>query len=242
VKNLVWLYSALIAIILLFLLIIFSKLTILLNFFHHNDNDELKVEFRIWFGLIKYKMNIPLIKIDDDSPSIVVKGNSGMGNSSENDSPTKVEQIKKDDILTYWRNTKEILQHVFNMNVIVSKFLKRIVIKRFEWHSLVGVGDAAHTGIITGAIWTIKGSVVGMLSHFLRLKEMPVLSVTPHFQLAIIQTRITCIFQFRIGYAILAGLKLIKFWKGGRPNLKVNTAYSKEKTKTVQKRGGNSHV
>lgn len=232
-KKLIWLYIALITIIFLILLIIFSKLTIHINFFHHNDNDELKVEFRIWFGLIKYKMNIPLIKIDDNSPSIVVKGNTEMGNSSENDSPTKVEQIKKDDIMTYLRSTKEILQHVINMNVILRKFMKRIVIKHFEWHSLVGVGDAAHTGTITGALWTIKGSFIGMLSHFLRLKKMPVLSVTPHFQLAIIQTRISCIFQFRIGYAILAGLKLIKFWKGRPPNLKKNTAHSKEKTKTV---------
>jgi hypothetical protein len=221
------------AIILLFLLIIFTKLTIILNFFHHNDNDELKVEFRIWFGLIKYKMNVPLIKIDDDSPSIVVKGNSQLGDSNEEESSTNVEQITKDNLITKMTNAKDIINHVFSLNVIVRKFLKRIVIKRFEWHSLVGVGDAAHTGMITGALWTIKGGFVGMLSHFLRLKEMPVLSVTPHFQLAVIQTRITCIFQFRIGYAILAGLKLIKFWKGGRPNFKVDTAYSKEKTKTV---------
>jgi hypothetical protein len=230
---LVWLYMALGAIILLFLLIIFTKLTIILNFFHHNDNDELKVEFRIWFGLIKYKMNVPLIKIDDDSPSIVVKGNSQLGDSNEEESSTNVEQITKDNLITKMTNAKDIINHVFSLNVIVRKFLKRIVIKRFEWHSLVGVGDAAHTGMITGALWTIKGGFVGMLSHFLRLKEMPVLSVTPHFQLAVIQTRITCIFQFRIGYAILAGLKLIKFWKGGRPNFKVDTAYSKEKTKTV---------
>lgn len=229
----VWLYIALIAIILLFLLIIFSKLTIHLNFFHHNDNDELSVVFKLWFGLIKYKINVPLIKIDDNSPSIVVKGNTSMGDSGEGDSSSKVQQVDKDDIVTKLSDAKEIIQHVVNMHVIVSKFLKKIVIKRFEWHSLVGIGDAAHTGIITGALWTLKGSVVGMLSNFLRLKEMPILSVTPHFQMAIIQTRITCIIHFRIGYAILAGLKLIKFWKGGRPNLKMNTAYSKEKTKTV---------
>ena len=73
-----------------------------------------------------------------------------------------------------------------------------------------------------------------MLSHFLRLKEMPELSVTPHFQMAIIQTRFTCIFQFRIGNAILAGLKLIKFWKGGSPKFQNEYChYSKEKTKTV---------
>lgn len=232
-NKLVWLYIALIAIILLFLLIIFSKLTIHLNFFHHNDNDELSVVFKLWFGLIKYTINVPLIKIDDNSPSIVLKGNTSMGDSGEGESSSEVQQVDKDAIVSKLSNAKEIIQHVVNMQVIVSKFMKRIVIKHFEWHSLVGVGDAAYTGIITGALWTLKGSVVGMLSNFLRLKEMPVLSVTPHFQMAIIQTRITCIIHFRIGYAILAGLKLIKFWKGGRPNLKMNTANSKEKTKTV---------
>jgi hypothetical protein len=228
----VWLVIAFIMIILFILLIIFSKLTIRINYFHHNDNDELKIQFRIWFGLIKYTINVPLVKIDDNSPSIVVKGNTQMGDSTENKNP-KEEQITQDDIMTKLTNAKELVQHVFNMNVILTKFIKKIIIKHFEWHSLVGVGDAAHTGIITGAVWALKGSVVGMLSHFLRLKEIPVLSVTPHFQLAIIQTHLTCIFQFRIGYAILAGLKLIKFWKGGRPNLKMNTAYSKEKTKPV---------
>jgi hypothetical protein len=232
VKKLIWLYIALITIIILFLLIIFTKLTIHINFFHHNDNDELKVEFRIWFGLVKYKMNVPLIKIDDNSPSVIVKGSSQIGDSSEKNS-TNVEQITQEDILSKFTNAKELIQHVYNMNVIVSKFLKRIVIKQFEWHTLVGLGDAAHTGTITGALWMIKGGIIGMLSNFMRLKNMPILSVTPHFQLAIIQTHIKCIFQFRIGYAILAGLKLIKFWKGGRPNFKTNAAYSKEKTKTV---------
>jgi Protein of unknown function (DUF2953) len=229
-----WLVIVLIIIVLFILLIIFSKLTISLNYFHHNDNDELKIQFRIWFGLIRYTINVPLVKIDDNSPSIVVKENTQMGDySSEKESPTKEEQITKESVMSKLTNAKEILQHITNMNVIIRKFIKRIVIKHFEWHSLVGVGDAAHTGIITGALWTLKGSVVGMLSNVLRMKEMPILSVTPHFQMAILQTHITCIFQFRIGYAIFAGLKLIKFWKGGLPNLKMDTAYSKEKTKTV---------
>lgn len=229
----VWLAIALIIFILFILLIIFSKLTIYLNYFHHNENDELKIQFRIWFGLIRYTINVPLVKIDENSPSIVMKGNTKMGDSSEKQSPTKEAQITKDGIISQFTNVKEIFQHVVNVNIIVKKFMKKIVIKHFEWHSLVGVGDAAHTGVITGALWAIKGSIMGMLSHFLRLKKMPELSITPHFQLAIIQTHISCIFQFRIGYAILAGLKLIKFWKGGRPNLKMETAYSKEKTKTV---------
>lgn len=212
----------------LILILIFTKLTVHINYYHHNDNDDLKVEFKIFFGLIKYKLKVPLIKIDDDSPSIVVKGSTSMASSEETEQQITPKKVKKSI-----NGTKEFVQHVFHMNVIVRKFLQRMSIKQFEWHSLIGLGDAAHTGMITGALWTVKGSVVGLLSRYLKLKEMPNLSVTPHFQFTVIQTRLTCIIQFRIGYAILAGLKLIKFWKGGRPNLNMNTAPSKEKTKSV---------
>ncbi len=89
-------------------------------------------------------------------------------------------------------------------------------------------------GMISGALWTLKGSIVGLLSHYLKLRQMPNLSVTPHFQFVILQTRLTCIFQLRIGHAILAGLKLLKFWKGGRPNLhSKNASNTKEQSKSV---------
>jgi hypothetical protein len=230
---LIWLLAALIVIIFLLLLIIFTKLTVHLNYYHHNDNDDLKLEFRIWLGLIKYKINVPLIKIDDNSPSVILKGKTHMGSSSEKSSNIKEAQITPETISKKLQNSKQILKHVTDFSVIVRKFLKKVSIKQLDWHSFVGVGDAAHTGVITGALWAFKGSLIGILSHFISLKEMPNLSVTPHFQLAIIQTQVTCIIQFRLGHAILAGLKMIKFWKGGLPQLKEKTNNPKEKTKSV---------
>jgi hypothetical protein len=218
---------------LLFLLIIFTRLTIRVNYFHQNDDDDLKIEFSIWFGLIKFKKHIPLIKIDDDSPSIVVKTKKKKDQSSEKASDSGAHQITPGDVMTNFKNTKEILEHVIHMHVIIRKFFKKISIKQFEWHTLFGVGDAAHTGVLCGGLWTIKGGIVGLLGNYFKLKEMPILNVTPHFQATIIQTQVSCIFQFRIGHAILAGLKLIKFWKGGRPKLKSNSNLSKEKTKSV---------
>jgi Protein of unknown function (DUF2953) len=232
VKKLIWLLTALIVIIFILLLIIFTKLTVHLNYYHHNDNDDLKLEFRIWLGLIKYKINVPLIKIDDNSPSVILKGKTHLGSSSE-EPKMKEAQITPENLSEKLRNSKQILEHVIDFSVIVRKFLKKVSIKQLDWHSFVGVGDAAHTGVITGALWAFKGSLIGILSHFISLKEMPNLSVTPHFQLAIIQTQVTCIFQFRLGHAILAGLKMIKFWKGGLPQLKEKTNYQKEKTKSV---------
>jgi energy-coupling factor transporter transmembrane protein EcfT len=229
----IWLALALIFLLLLFILIIFTKLTIYVNYFHHNDNDQLKIEFRIWFGLIRYKKIIPLIKIDDNSPSLVIKSKSQMGESdSKKQEEPDVQQIDKNDFVTSMKNTKELITRVFNLHGIVEKFFRKVTVKKFEWHTMFGAGDAAHTGVLIGAIWALKGGILGILSKYLRLTNFPELSVTPHFQFTIIQTSLSCIFQFRIGHAILAGLKLIKFWRGGIPHFK-DPNYSKEKTKSV---------
>jgi hypothetical protein len=187
----------------------------------------------IWFGLIRYTINVPLIKVDDNSPSIVVKSKTKMGDSGDESAKENATQITTEDMENNLINVNKILKHVFGLHQIVRKFFRRVTMKGLEWNTLIGVGDAAHTGTITGAIWALKGSIIGLLSHYFKLKEMPKISVTPHFQAAVIETRLTCIIQFRIGYAILAGLKLIKFWKGGLPHFKKKTNFANDKTKSV---------
>ncbi|WP_335582593.1 DUF2953 domain-containing protein [Neobacillus drentensis] len=218
---------------LLFMLILFTKLTILINYYHHNDNDDLKIKLKIWFGLIKYTINVPLIKVDDNSPSLVVKSKTKMGDSSEQSTKEEAKQITTEDVDTYFTNAKKLLNHVIGLHRIVRMFFRKVTMKGLEWDTMIGLGDAAHTGTITGAIWAFKGSIIGLISHYIKLKEMPKITVTPHFQAAVIQTKLTCIIQFRIGYAILAGLKLFKFWKGGLPHFKKKTNFANDKTKSV---------
>ncbi|MDR4948866.1 DUF2953 domain-containing protein [Neobacillus cucumis] len=228
-----WLFISFLLILFLFLLIIFTRLTIYVHYSHFNDNDDLKVELRIWFGLIKYKLKVPSIKVDDDSPSLIVKSKAHMGDSPNDETEPKVNQIDNDEFLSNLQKTKDLMHKVFGIHVIVKKFLQRVTIKHIEWQTLIGVGDAAYTGMMTGALWAVKGGIMGLLSSYMRMKEMPQLSINPHFQASVIHTRLICMFQFRIGYAILAGLKLMKFWKGGKPHLKSKTDFREEKTKTV---------
>jgi hypothetical protein len=187
----------------------------------------------IWFGLIKYTIKVPLIKVDDNSASLVVKSKTKMGDSSDESTKEDEKQITTEDVETNLSNAKKLLNHVFGLHQIVRNFFRRVTLKGLEWNTLIGLGDAAHTGTITGAIWAFKGSIIGLLSHYFKLKEVPKISVTPHFQAAVIQTRLTCIIQFRIGYAILAGLKLFKFWKGGLPHFKKKANFANDKTKSV---------
>ena len=118
---------------------------------------------------------------------------------------------------------KELLQHVISFHRIVRYFLRKVSVRKLEWHSVIGVGNAALTGTLTGALWSVKGGVLGVISNYMRLKDMPNLSITPSFQKAYSQTQLSCMIQFRIGYAMVAGLKLVKFWKGGKPKFKTKT-------------------
>ncbi|WML47292.1 DUF2953 domain-containing protein [Neobacillus sp. PS3-34] len=214
-----WLLLALLILLFLLFIILFTKITIFINYYHHKDNDDLKVEFRALFGLIKYKINVPLIKIDDNSPTIVLKETTQKSNNSENEKKDR-KQFSAEDLLDSIRDTKELLEHVFKLHKIVKAFLGKVSIKQFEWRTIFGIGDAAYTGMLTGAFWAIKGSIVGLISHYMKMKQMPQLAVIPHFQQTVSQTQLKCIFQFRIGHAILAGMKLIKFWRGGRPRFR----------------------
>jgi hypothetical protein len=226
VNKLKWLFIVLTVLLILFILIALTKLSIYISYSHYKDDDDLKIEIRAWFGLIKLKKHIPLIKLDDNSPSIIMKEDT-----EKNE--TKVNQITANDMMSNLKNYKEVLKHVFELHRIIKKFFKKVSIKKFEWYSVVGIGDAAHTGMITGALWSIKGGIIGLLSKYLRFQVMPNLMVTPDFNRMISQTSFVCMIQFRIGNAMLAAIKLLKFWKGGLPEIQPNKGMSNEKPKSV---------
>ncbi|WP_260445642.1 DUF2953 domain-containing protein [Metabacillus elymi] len=206
---------------LLFLLIIFTKMTVTLDLNHIGDNDQFKIKFRAWFGLLRYTINIPLVKIDKDEPKLIVKQEQKMGSEKADNKVKEIEdKVTPEDALNGLSDIKEITQHIVGMHKIIRKFLRKIRIKKLEWHSQFGIGDAAHTGLLTGAAWAIKGGVIGLLSQYMKLQTTPVVTITPEFNQFCSRTKLQCIFQFRIGQAILAGIQFIKYWKGGRPKLK----------------------
>lgn len=218
----------------LILIILITKIKIFLDYFHGNDNDHLKITVKAWGGLIKYKVDIPVIKVDDNSPTIVTEEKVQTG-PNENTKKEKTSQVDKTDLINSINDFKKLLTHVAGLHKIIRDFLSKVSIRKVEWHTMVGVGDAAATGVITGAFWAVKGGLIGVLSHYMKLKDMPVMSISPSFQHAVSITSFKCIIQVRVGHAILAGIKLVKYWKGGWPEFKTKplSVLSGDKTNTV---------
>ncbi|MCF2648702.1 DUF2953 domain-containing protein [Niallia circulans] len=208
------------ALFLVLIFLCFLKLTIHIRYYHKKDNDDLKIELRVLFGLIKYKKTIPLIKIDEDSPTLVMKEETELQGKQETVEETK--QFSASDLLIFLSNSKELLNHVVQFHRIVRSFLAKLTIKHIEWSSIVGLGDAAHTGMISGAIWAVKGSIIGIISNYMKLKDMPKINIYPQFQGMASETLFSCMIQFRIGHAMMAGIKLVKYWKDGFPKFKTS--------------------
>jgi hypothetical protein len=230
-----WVLLTILLLTVLAIIIIITKVKILLDYFHGNDNDHLKVTVKAWGGLIKYKVDIPVIKIDDNSPTIVAEEKVQMG-AEGNLKKEKTAQVDKTDLLNSINDFKQLLTHIAGLHKIIRDFLKKVTIRQIEWHTMVGVGDAAATGVITGAFWAVKGGVIGVLSHYMKLIDMPVMSITPSFQHAVSITSFKCMIQVRVGHAILAGIKLVKYWKGGLPEFKtkpLSVLSGDKKTNTV---------
>jgi hypothetical protein len=221
VKELKWLVVALVIIFFFIVLLIVTKLTIIIMYRHSGDDDQLTIKFKAWLGLFTYKISVPLIKIDDDSLAIVYKQNSPSQNKGEGDGEKgKKQKVTAEELINQLHDAKTVLHHVVSMDKIVRQFLKKVTIKKIEWNSTIGIDDAALTGMATGALWAVKGSLLGLISHYTRLKDMPKISVTPNFQQLASRTDFRCMIQFRIGNAMLAGIKVVKYWKGGRPKLR----------------------
>ncbi|MFC4321089.1 DUF2953 domain-containing protein [Litchfieldia salsa] len=214
-----WVFIIFLVIIAILFLIIISKLTVLIQINHSPKSQDVRIKLSTWLGLIRYTIHIPLMKLDDDSASVVVKHEEKSNLKKEN-AKNKSEKFSPDEIIRAIKDSEKIIEHVANLHRIIKKFFKKVTISKLEWHSVFGIGDAAHTGIFVGLGWSVKGCLLGVISQYMRLKGQPHITITPLFQQLNSETKFECMFHFRVGNAMLAGIRLVKYWKGGLPKFK----------------------
>lgn len=88
--------------------------------------------------------------------------------------------------------------------------IKHINCSRFTWKTRVGLGDAAVTGISGGMLWSIKGIIYSYLQKTLYSRTCTAdINVTPVFNEETISTELDCIFNLRMGYIIIACIRLL---------------------------------
>lgn len=210
--------------VMIFLLIYFTTVRIQIEYKRASENDYVHIEAGIWFGLIRLKFNIPLLQLQ----SLVngVRGEEEVASATP-EAPAKKSKFKltPKEVYRYIRRLYRLRNQVHNLNQIARQTLKKIRCEQFEWYTRVGVGDAASTGVLTGVIWGIKTTFVGLLSRYVTLRTTPRMNVVPAFQGQNLDTRFSCILRLRIGNAIIAGIRILFKFKKGREGIWQNTLF-----------------
>lgn len=179
-------------------------------------NDDAKVRIRALFGLLKFKYEIPIAKLEGMSIKMqeeVSTKNAGIDTWKEYN-----DEINPEKVASALDKMKQILVFTKDLTGWLKKTMTKVEVTSWSWSTSVGTGDAMWTAMATGAIWSVQSSVLGLLSQFVQVKTEPVMEVQPIFNRSGFATEWSCIAQIRFGYAILAGLQLllrVKKTKGG---------------------------
>lgn len=201
----------LLALLLIILLILFTKIKIDLTYKFEPKDQRLTIVIKALFGLFRYRIDFPQLEVEgkeENKKEFVPIDNVLLGKDANDE----------EEVMKAYRPIKEWLKIIKELNQLVKKALKKVRITKLEWKSALGTGNAATTGIVGGTGWIFKGTVLGVISNYFSLKVKPQLEITPIFNRKISNTYIKCIFQVRAGQAILAGIKLFKFWKKMKSN------------------------
>ncbi|OMF35204.1 hypothetical protein BK133_10855 [Paenibacillus sp. FSL H8-0548] len=180
------------------------------------SDDDAELNIKALFGLIRYRYKVPIIQFTGTSVQLkeqVSKTNAGLNTWQQFN-----EDIDAERVANYIDKFKSLLQMTRDLTGWARKTLTKIRLLEWNWTTSVGTGDAMWTAMATGAVWSVKTSIIGLLSQMVKLKAEPKMNVQPIYQCPAFQTEWSCIAQIRFGYAILAGLQLLvrmRKMKGG---------------------------
>lgn len=197
-------------------ILLVTPLLIHIKILKDKTNDEIVLSFKALFGLLRYKLEIPLVDLMLDKTGmpflkteVKVKNNQkGVSIEKEKASFTLKEIQKLQDKFDFFFHTYfHILNYVG----------EKIVIKQFLWTTKFGVGDAAVTGILSGLFWMLKSYMMTIIKNNMKCRHI-CLDIEPYFNKEIFKTSLDCIISIKIGYIIIAAIQFGYTFlrKGGR--------------------------
>lgn len=208
-----WLGVILIALLMvLFLamiLVLRSTITIQMKARKSNQDETIKIEVTMLFGIIHFHYIIPRMSFSNLRTGLKVE-NDHADNLFSGHTNSEKQHINKEKIDQWSERVRQILQSTEGLFPWLKTTLKKISFQQFDWSTNVALSDAAVTATLTGALWAIKSTLVGWLSQYISLRQQPRLFVVPLFNSPpIFTTELSCIAKIRCGHAIYAGLVLI---------------------------------
>lgn len=185
-----------------------SKIKICLSFVHMEQNDEIRIDVRSLFGLIRFRYIVPLLRFRGWLEGLELK--------SEKTNPNKANiqgeprrKIDFDKIKKAIDDLRILLHNCFKFNQWFRRLLSRFHCTELNWKTSAGIGDAAETGVVVGTLWGLKTSLLGYIFRTVRLDAKPELQVMPVFNQNVFITEGIIRLHIRLWHLVAAALQLL---------------------------------
>ncbi len=179
-----------------------------ISFSRLEHDDRLVVSIKGLYGLVRYRIVVPVIQFKNVSEGIRVERKVEHESSASADSK-KANKITAETISDFYHYGKDIVKHTLDLLGWLRDVMKRVRCTEFRWDSHIGVGDAPETAITTGVVWGLKSSILSIIFSHIQLEAKPYVSVNPLYNQTQFSTELQCIAKIRLGYAIKAGWHLL---------------------------------
>lgn len=213
-----WIIAAVLFVLFILMLILLSPVVAHFQLQHKSDNDDIEIQIKALYGLLRYEVFIPTIEFSGRVLRFhekMMKSGPGVSKSNEKD-----EGIDKDKVDHAIDILKKIVHLTNNLPSWIMQSLNKVKILEWNWSTSVGIGDAMWTAMTTGFVWSVKTTLLGVISQIVHLKSEPHMAVQPVYDKRSFTTELSCIAQISLGAAVLAGFHFVVRAKKGKENIK----------------------
>ncbi|WP_349408147.1 DUF2953 domain-containing protein [Pseudalkalibacillus sp. SCS-8] len=217
-----WLIGILLVISILITFLLLSRVRISITYIRNAEKDACTIHAHFLRGKLHYSWYIPFDQVNMEEDGMHVNYQTELEFGEQDREKDREAIFQAETLIERAHETKELIDSIYQLHRIIRRFLKTVHTEEFQWFTTIGTGDAASTGIFSGMLWTIKGSVAALVSSMTTLKKPPIIEVHPSFQLPIVEMQLQCMFSFRIGKAMLAAYQIVKNWKGRKQHVRTS--------------------
>jgi flagellar biosynthesis/type III secretory pathway chaperone len=204
----IWLGSSLFLLFLIIVLLLLSHIKLRLLVKKNNKDDMILLDVTLFYGMISQHYNIPMIEMKNLQDGLVIV--EEVSNSLHKGQAEQEQAINKNKIKQWMDNFKAMLMATLGLKKWINSTLRHVKVSQLDWSTNIALSDAAHTATLTGLIWALKSTLVGVLSYHISLRKHPNLFVVPKFGCPpLFVSELQSKAQIRCGYALYALLILI---------------------------------
>jgi len=134
------------------------------------------VQVGLLWGLKSFSVEVPIIS--SSAQGVAVQAEVGKKKKKIRLSIPSLEQLREHFKLL--SSVKKQVKKILNF------FFSSVKVKRFIWHTELGIQDSARLAPLVGAMWAVKGSACAALQSWFPFQKRPICRIIPHFNSSII--------------------------------------------------------